>query len=40
MVPDMLAPTDEMRGLCIHVADTLHAAARLLTDYRDGPPLK
>jgi HAD superfamily hydrolase (TIGR01509 family) len=40
MVPDMLAPTAEMRGLCIHVADTLHAAARLLTDYRDGPPLK
>ena len=24
MVPDLLAPTDEMRGLCIAVAQTLH----------------
>lgn len=40
MIPDMLDATQEMRGLCIHVGDTLHEAARLLTDYRDGPPLK
>lgn len=30
MVPDMLEATDEMRGLCIHVGESLHDAARLL----------
>lgn len=30
MVPDMLEATGEMHGLCIHIADTLHDAARLL----------
>lgn len=40
MIPDMLKATDEMRGLCVSVGETLHEAARLLTDYRDGPPLK
>ena len=40
MIPDMLDATEEMRGLCIHVGDTLHEAARLLRGHRDGPPLK
>jgi beta-phosphoglucomutase-like phosphatase (HAD superfamily) len=30
MVPDMLEPTEEMRGLCAHIADSLHEAARLV----------
>ena len=30
MVPDMLEATDEMRGLCVHVGESLHDAARLL----------
>ena len=30
MVPDMLDATEEMRGLCIHVGESLHDAARLL----------
>jgi hypothetical protein len=24
MVPDLMAPTDEIRGLCVHVAADLH----------------
>jgi beta-phosphoglucomutase-like phosphatase (HAD superfamily) len=36
MVPDMLDATDEMRGLCVHVADTLHDAARLLRPSATG----
>ncbi len=31
MVPDLLPPTDEIRALCVHVAQDLLAVARLLT---------
>ena len=31
MVPDLLPPTDEIRGLCVHVAQDLLAVGRLLT---------
>jgi HAD superfamily hydrolase (TIGR01509 family) len=31
MVPDMLEATEEMRALCLHVADSLHAVRALLT---------
>ena len=30
MVPDMLPPTPEIAGLCLHVVDDLHAVAALL----------
>jgi HAD superfamily hydrolase (TIGR01509 family) len=30
MVPDMLAATDEMRGLCVHIAQDLHEVAQLI----------
>jgi beta-phosphoglucomutase-like phosphatase (HAD superfamily) len=31
MVPDLLEPTDEIRGLCVLVAADLHEVRRLLT---------
>jgi HAD superfamily hydrolase (TIGR01509 family) len=31
MIPDLLPPTDEIRGLCVCVADNLNVVARLLT---------
>ena len=31
MVPDLVAPTDEIRGLCHSVVDSLHEVAALLT---------
>jgi HAD superfamily hydrolase (TIGR01509 family) len=31
MVPDLLEATDEMRGLCVHVADDLHKVLDLIT---------
>jgi len=30
MVPDMLPPTDEIRAMCLHVVDDLHAVRGLL----------
>ena len=30
MVPDLLDPTEEMRGLCIHIADSLHRVRDLV----------
>ena len=30
MVPDLLDPTEEMHGLCVHIAETLHDVRRLL----------
>jgi HAD superfamily hydrolase (TIGR01509 family) len=30
MVPDMLEATEEMRGLCVHVGETLHEVALIL----------
>ena len=30
MVPDLLEPTDEMHGLCVHIAETLHAVEAML----------
>ena len=30
MVPDMLPPTDEIRAMCLHVVDDLHAVRALL----------
>lgn len=35
MVPDLLAPTDEMHEKCVHIAETLHDVRDLLFDY--GP---
>lgn len=32
MVPDLIAPTDEIRGLCLFVAADLHAVRRALLD--------
>jgi len=34
MVPDLLEATDEMRGLCITVAQTLHDVRALLAAER------
>ncbi len=34
MVPDMLPPTDEIRALCLHVVDDLHAVGALLRASR------
>lgn len=34
MVPDLLEATAEMRGLCVHVAETLHEIAGMLTGER------
>ena len=31
MVPDLLAPTDEMRSLCLAIAESLHDVRRILT---------
>lgn len=31
MVPDLLPATDEMRGLCLHIADDLHAVRALIS---------
>jgi beta-phosphoglucomutase-like phosphatase (HAD superfamily) len=36
MVPDLLEPTDEMRGLCAFVLPDLHAVRRLLLAARPG----
>ena len=30
MVPDLLEPTDEMHGLCVHIAASLHAVEAML----------
>ena len=30
MVPDLLDPTEEMEGLCVHIAESLHAVRELL----------
>lgn len=30
MAPDLLDPTEEMRGLCVHIVETLHDVRRLL----------
>jgi hypothetical protein len=30
MVPDLLDPTEEMRGLCVHIADSLHRVRDLV----------
>jgi HAD superfamily hydrolase (TIGR01509 family) len=30
MAPDLLDPTEEMRTLCVHIVDSLHAVRRLL----------
>lgn len=34
MVPDMLEATEEMRGLCAHIAESLHDAAELVSAAR------
>ncbi len=34
MVPDMLPPTEEIRGLCLHVVEDLHAVGALLRASR------
>jgi beta-phosphoglucomutase-like phosphatase (HAD superfamily) len=39
MVPDLLDPTEEMRGLCLHIAESLHAVRGLLEAYFPGPTL-
>jgi len=31
MVPDMLEPNDEMRGLCVRIAQDLHEVRDLLS---------
>jgi len=37
MVPDLLEATPEMRGLCVAVAETLHAVRDLLVEQRRSP---
>jgi HAD superfamily hydrolase (TIGR01509 family) len=37
MVPDLLEATEEMRALCVTVADTLHGVRALLAEQRDHP---
>jgi beta-phosphoglucomutase-like phosphatase (HAD superfamily) len=34
MVPDLIAPTEEIHGLCALVADDLHAVCRLVGPRR------
>ena len=36
MIPDALAPTDEIRGLCVGVATSLHDVAAILRTGSDG----
>ncbi|HWB48934.1 MAG TPA: HAD family phosphatase [Stellaceae bacterium] len=36
MVPDLLAPTDDIRALCTTIADDLHAVRRLILAARPG----
>ncbi len=36
MVPDLLDPTEEMRGLCVRIADSLHEVRDLLAEPGDG----
>jgi hypothetical protein len=38
MVPDLLEATDEMRGLCVAVAKTLHEVRDLLAEQAAPSP--
>jgi hypothetical protein len=40
MVPDLLEATPEMRGLCVAVADTLHAVRDLLAAQHKGEAIR
>jgi hypothetical protein len=33
MVPDLLAPTDEIRTMCVHIARDLHEVRELLARH-------
>lgn len=37
MVPDLLEPTTEMRGLCVHIAEDLHEVHRLVRASQGAP---
>jgi HAD superfamily hydrolase (TIGR01509 family) len=37
MVPDLLDPTEEMRTLCVHIADSLHHVIELITARGAAP---
>jgi len=37
MVPDLLDPTEEMRGLCVRIADSLHDVRDLLAGQQAAP---